>query len=306
MPRLHTGRSGVSGGFAAGEPSFGGRIEVLRLRRPDRLLPHGFLSHRLLCQGPKVTFTAGLEPCSLLLGVGILAHLLTVLLSANLHPGTRGRLLGIRDVTRFVGAVAFRAATEQGRPTRIRLRWEFAVGWVLLLIRAALTASRRGHPWWPSHWQCRFHPRSEVKGRVERGFPLLGGMGRAAGLLAATDSSGMRSLSGSHIARDARPGGLLDPGDRHGLVAGIGCPGPLVRATRLDGAHGLDITDLGWTGGPGGFSDLLDILSLRALLELLGLTGEANGITDVATWMPYPTHLGHRRIRRTTGAFLRD
>ena len=58
--------------------------------------------------------------------------------------------------------------------------------------------------------------------------------------------------------------------------------------------------------GPGGFSDLLDILSLRALLELLGLTGEANGITDVAYWMPYPTHLGHRRIRRATGAFLRD
>jgi hypothetical protein len=128
-------------------------------------------------------------------------------------------------------------------------------------------------------------------------------MGRAAGLLAATDSSGMRSLSGSHIARDARPGGLLDPDDRHGLVAGIGCPGPLVRATRRDGAHGLDITALGWTGG---FSDLLDILSLRVLLELLGLTGEANGITDVATWMPYPTHLGRRRIRRATGAFLRD
>ena len=76
--------------------------------------------------------------------------------------------------------------------------------------------------------------------------------------------------------------------------------------SRLDRAHGLDITDLGWTAGPGGFSDLLDILSLRALLELLDLTGEANEITDVAYWMPYPTHLGHRRIRRATGAFLRD
>jgi len=131
MPRLHTGRSGFSGGFAAGEPGFGGRIEVLRLRRPDRLLPHGFLSHRLLrhrllrhrllCRGPKAAFTAGLEPCSLLLGVGILTHLLTVLLSVNLHRGIRGRLLRIRAVTR-VGAVAFRAPTEQARPTRIRLR----------------------------------------------------------------------------------------------------------------------------------------------------------------------------------------
>ena len=37
-------------------------------------------------------------------------------------------------------------------------------------------------------------------------------------------------------ARDARPGGLFDPGDTHGLVTGIGYPGPLVRATRLDGA----------------------------------------------------------------------
>jgi hypothetical protein len=310
MPRLHTGRSGFSGGFAAGEPGFGGRIEVLRLRRPDRLLPHGFLSHRLLChrllcRGPKAAFTAGLEPCSLLLGVGILTHLLTVLLSANLHRGTRGRLLRIRAVTRFVGGVAFRAPTEQAGPTRIRLRWEFAVG-LVLLIRAALIANRRGHPWRPSDWQCRFRPGREVEGRVERGFPLTGGMGRAARLLAATDSSGMRSLSGSHISRDARPGGLFDPRDTHGLVVGIGCPGPPGRATRLDRAHGLDITDLGWTAGPGGFSDLLDILSLRALLELLGLTGEANGITDVAYWMPYPTHLGHRRIRRATGAFLRD
>jgi hypothetical protein len=116
----------------------------------------------------------------------------------------------------------------------------------------------------------------------------------------------MRWLSGAHIARDARPGGLFDPGDTHGLVAGIGYPGPLIRATRLDGAHGLDTIDPGWTGGPGGFSDLLDILSLGALLELLGLTGEANGITDVADWMPYPTHLGHCGIRRATGAFLRD
>jgi hypothetical protein len=134
----------------------------------------------------------------------------------------------------------------------------------------------------------------------------MGGITRAAGLLAATDSSGMRWVSGSHIARDARPGGLFDPGGTHGLVAGIGYPGPLVRATRLDRAHGLDTTNLGCTGGPGGFSDLLDILSLRALLELLGLTGEANGITDVAYWMPHPTHLGHRGIRRATGAFLRD
>jgi hypothetical protein len=139
MPRFCARRSGSPGEITPGKlrsgvgnPGSGGPLELLRLhgpyrllpyrrRLPYRLLPHRLLHHRLLWRGWKFARTAGLEDCSLSLGMGIPSDLLAGPLAVEFYRGARGRFPGMRKVTRPTGPVAFSAPTEKAWPTRIRL-----------------------------------------------------------------------------------------------------------------------------------------------------------------------------------------